>query len=130
MPTKTSTNRPFGFGSKSRQASQPNPPPAARSGNPAWKHPHAAISGAQDYPRTRAERNFRFTWEANPGIVDGKQLMGFGGEFGRKRVKTDLRMDAGGKVPDARGATEVKRLPYVMGYERSVLDWWVLHPKS
>ena len=123
VPNKPTTNRPFGFGTKSRQPSQPNPAPASRSGTPMWKHPSATASGGQDWPRTRAERNFRFTWEANPGIVDGKELMGFGGEFGRKRVKADARMDANGRIPDARGATEVKRLPYVMGYERSVLDW-------
>lgn len=133
-PGKTTTNRPFGFGSsKPRQPSQPLPSsnggasPQSRSGAP-WKnqnqHPQTtAYNGGQEYPRTKAERNFRFTWEANPGIVDGKHLMGFGGDFGRKRVKTDLRMDGTGKILDARGATEVKRLPYVMGYERSVLDW-------
>lgn len=135
---KTTTNRPFGFGSsKPRQPSQPlsssngGTGPQSRSGGP-FKHQNqnhnqhpqtTAYNGGQEYPRTKAERNFRFTWEANPGIVDGKHLMGFGGDFGRKRVKTDLRMDGTGKVLDARGATEVKRLPYVMGYERSVLDW-------
>jgi hypothetical protein len=81
--------------------------------------------GGQDYPKTRMERNFRFTWEYNPGVTDGRMVMGFGGEFGRKRVKLES-VAGNGRTPvrgDHRGAAEVRKLPYVLGYERSVVDW-------
>ena len=117
LPTKSSA-RPFGFSTKPRHAS------SAGNGSNSLTRPGQQMripaSGGLDWPRSKAERNFKFTWEANPGIVDGKELMGFGGEFGRKRVKVDVRADG---TVDHRGVTEVKRLPYVMGYERSVLDW-------
>lgn len=117
----------FGFGgARSKHADAPAPHPSSvhtTSSNSSTSTRLAfGLTRGHEWPKTRPERNFFFTWESNVGVTEGVVLMGFGGDHGRKRLKVQQGMNHNHQPMQA-AAQENAKLPYVVGYERSVLDW-------
>lgn len=93
----------------------------------AWNHwgaPPDAISGVYHDPRMDREK--QFSWVTNPSLSDGREVMGFGGDLGKKRLHvagqsnrtrafSDFDMNDGAET-DGKG-----QVPYIIGFERQVL---------
>ncbi|KAJ9098611.1 hypothetical protein QFC21_004258 [Naganishia friedmannii] len=78
------------------------------------------------YPPMRRRRQEHFSWEVNPSLPDGREMMGFGGDLGKKRLLTsDLAGPSTSSLSPYIGSTgdidEKVPLPYILGYEKNVL---------
>jgi hypothetical protein len=75
----------------------------------------ARLESKKDLPQ-------HFTWEINPSLSQGQELMGFGGDLGKKR----LHIGGGSKrvtpTSGINGNEEGgQRIPYIIGFEKQVL---------
>jgi hypothetical protein len=88
-----------------------------------------SISIIEDRPDTTEDFKQRFTWEINPSLSQGQELMGFGGDLGKKRSL--IRGDRKRSTPtsDTTGNVEGGQpIPYIIGFEKQVLALSVTSP--
>lgn len=89
-----------------------------------WDSPSKQTLGT--YPHLKEHRQKQFSWEVNPSLPDGREMMGFGGDLGKKRLlATEAVGPSMSSLPpylgSGKGLDENVPLPYILGYERHVL---------
>ncbi|GHJ87350.1 hypothetical protein NliqN6_3752 [Naganishia liquefaciens] len=76
--------------------------------------------GHESQGQARADKRASyFTWNINPSLTEGQELMGFGGDLGKKRLQVS---DEAGNLWSA-GSDDItkSRIPYIIGFEKQVL---------
>lgn len=83
------------------------------------------------HPESKEDLAQRFTWEINPSLSQGQELMGFGGDLGKKRLHIGGDCKRGIPTSGTSGDLEGGQpIPYIIGFEKQVLALLVLLPLS
>lgn len=69
-----------------------------------------------------------FSWDINPSLSEGQELMGFGGDLGKKRlhISSESRNPLPPGFTDGTGEIGRPSVPYIIGFEKQVLALLVL----
>lgn len=83
-------------------------------------------SGTCAYPESKTERDKQFSLVMNPSLSDGRELMGFGGDLGKKRLHSRDHHDGVASssttdLPWSEGTGANSQVPYIIGFEKQVL---------
>ncbi|KAJ9106872.1 hypothetical protein QFC19_003001 [Naganishia cerealis] len=89
-----------------------------------WGTPSNMAAGM--YPDTKQHRLEHFIWEMNFSLPDGREMMGFGGDLGKKRLHAAeaASLSASSLLPSLsreEAGQEMLPTPYILGYEKQVL---------
>jgi hypothetical protein len=89
-----------------------------------WEVPSAGTPNVE--PELGMKRKKQFSWVPNPSLSDGRELMGFGGDLGKKRLHVTGHHDGMGPlsnvfVPSGNGTSDNPQVPYIIGFEKQVL---------
>lgn len=91
-----------------------------------WGAPSGSIPSAD--PELTTDRKKQFSWVPNPSLSDGREMMGFGGDLGKKRLHVTGHSDRMGMgplsnviVPSGNGTGDNPQVPYIIGFEKQVL---------
>lgn len=91
----------------------------------AWDH-WGTLSATSVYPESRTDREKQFSLAINPSLSDGRELMGFGGDLGKKRLyirdqRKKMTSSTTWGLPLSNGTGTNSEVPYIIGFEKQVL---------
>lgn len=90
-----------------------------------WGSP-SNVAVLSTYPHLKKDRQAHFSWEVNPSLPDGREMMGFGGDLGKKRLLPPETVGPSTSSPlqhlgSGQDVDENVTMPYILGYEKHVL---------
>lgn len=134
-------NEPRGQNFGEAYSTQPDPYPLASSRSTSSQgegdaytklnHSSTVIQRSERYKTTFGDESISpahtqercFSWDINPSLSEGQELMGFGGDLGKKRLLISSESENSLPPGFTDGTGEIGRpsVPYIIGFEKQVL---------